>query len=54
MPKERKSRKPRTPTAKSKLVASLRQKKKEHTKALSAINRDLKSLTGRRKSKNGQ
>lgn len=44
-----KKRKPRAPTAKSKLLNSLRSRKKTITSELRKINRDLKSLTCRRK-----
>jgi len=44
-----KVKKPRKPTAKAKLVKSLREAKKEHTQKLREINRDLNSLTRRKK-----
>lgn len=41
-------RKPRAPSLKSQLVKKLRAKKKEYTAKLKSVNRDLKSLQGKR------
>lgn len=44
MPKSDKPRKPKTPTARQQIVNDLRIKAKAHKKALSKVNRDLKSF----------